>query len=90
MTILYDSRLEMKMPWIQFWGYDLQGAIYQRVEQIAAGRDEPLPFYIVAATKELVPDIAVIHIPQHMLDAALKGLEIRTLRQKLHTFVEME
>ena len=59
-------------PWIEAWGYDIQGAIYQKVEQIASGRDEPLPFYIVAATKEKVTDIDVIQIPQHILDAALK------------------
>lgn len=56
--------------WIEFWGYDIQGAIYQRVEQIASGRPEPLPFYIAAVTKERVPDIKVIQIPQHVLDAA--------------------
>lgn len=58
-------------PWIEYWGYDIQGAIYQKVEQLYSGRTEPLPFYIVAVTKERVPDVAVIHIPQHVLDTAL-------------------
>ena len=62
-------------PWIEAWGYDIQGAIYQKVEQICSGRDEPLPFYIVAATKEKVTDIDIIQIPQHILDAALKVVE---------------
>ena len=57
--------------WVEYWGYDIQGAIYQRIEQLASGRTEPLPFYIVAVTKEKVPDVAVIHIPQHVLDTAL-------------------
>ena len=61
--------------WIEYWGYDIQGAIYQKIEQISAQRDEPLPFYIVAVTKEKVPDIAVIQLPQHILDAALKVVE---------------
>ena len=61
--------------WIEYWGYDIQGAIYQRVEQIASGRTQPLPFYLVAATKETVPDIDIIQIPQHILDAALKVVE---------------
>lgn len=89
---IYDPRLGMKVPWIQFWGYDLQGAIYQRVEQIATGRAEPLPFYIVAATKEPVPDIAVIHIPQHMLDAALKahGVEAKIDRYALIKFGDID
>lgn len=64
-----------RRPWIEAWGYDIQGAIYQRIEQLSSGREKPLPFYIVAATKEKVPDIAVIQIPQHILDAALKVVE---------------
>lgn len=62
-------------PWIEAWGYDIQGAVYQRIEQISSGREEPLPFYIVAATKEKVPDIDIIQIPQHILNAALKVVE---------------
>lgn len=62
-------------PWIEAWGYDIQGAIYQKIEQISSGRAEPLPFYIVAATKEKTPDIDIIQIPQHVLDAALKVVE---------------
>lgn len=89
---IYDPRLGMRVPWIQYWGYDLQGAIYQRVEQIATGRTEPLPFYIVAATKEPTPDIAVIHIPQHMLDAALKahGVDAKIDRYALIKFGDIE
>lgn len=62
---------------IEYWGYDIQGAIYQRVEQAVTGRLEPLPFYIVAVTKEKVPDVAVIHLPQHILDTALKVVEAK-------------
>lgn len=64
-----------RVSWIEYWGYDIQGAIYQKIEQIASGRTEPLPFYIVAVTKEKVPDVAVIQIPQHVLDTALKVVE---------------
>ena len=63
--------------WVEFWGYDIQGAVYQKVEQIASGRDEPLPFYLAAVTKERVPDIAVLEIPQHVLDAALRIVEAK-------------
>ena len=62
-------------PWIEAWGYDIQGAIYQRIEQISSGRPEPLPFYIVAAPKEKTPDIDIVQIPQHVLDAAFKVVE---------------
>ena len=63
--------------WIEYWGYDIQGAVYQKIEQIATGRDKPLPFYIAAVTKEKVPDIKVIHIPQYILDAALGMVEAK-------------
>ena len=56
--------------WVEYWGYDIQGAIYQKIEQLVNHREQPLPFYIAAVTKERVPDIKVIQIPQHVLDAA--------------------
>ncbi len=66
--------------WVEYWGYDIQGAIYQRIEQIATGRDEPLPFYLAAVTKERVPDITVMRIPQHILDAAYHLVEAKIER----------
>ena len=63
--------------WIEYWGYDIQGAVYQKVEQISSQRAEPLPFYIVAVTKEKTPDIAVIRLPQHVLDTALSVVEAK-------------
>lgn len=66
--------------WVEYWGYDVQGAIYQRIEQIATGRNKPLPFYLAAVTKEKVPDITVIEIPQHILDAAYRLVEAKIER----------
>ena len=66
--------------WIEYWGYDVQGAIYQKIDQIAMGRPEPLDFYIAAVTKEKTPDIKVIEIPQHILDAALRMVEAKIER----------
>lgn len=76
--------------WIEFWGYDIQGAIYQKIEQIVTGRDKPLPFYIAAVTKEKTPDIKVIHIPQHILDAALGMVEAKIERFDLIKNGEVE
>lgn len=78
------------VSWVEYWGYDVQGAIYQRVEQIAAGRDNPLPFYIVAVTKEAVPDVDLIEIPQYMLDAALAVVESKIDRFDLIKLGEIE
>lgn len=63
--------------WVEYWGYDIQGAIYQKVEQIASGRPEPLPFYLCAVSKEKVPDVKLVQIPQHILDAAYKLVEAK-------------
>ena len=39
-----------------------------------------LPFYLVAVTKEKIPDVKVIQIPQHVLDAALGMVEAKIER----------
>ncbi len=61
--------------WIEYWGYDIQGAIYQKVVELVTG--ERLPFYIAAVTKEPVPDVDVIELPQSVLDTALKVVEAK-------------
>ena len=70
-----------KINFIEAYGYDIQGAIYQAVEQksrIDAGEKdaEKLPFYIAGVTKQRDgSDIEIFEIPQHKLDAALKIVE---------------
>jgi hypothetical protein len=59
-----------RLNFIEFWGYDIQGAIYQEIEYQNSGRR--LPFYIAAATKEPEPDLGIFEVPQHCLDAALE------------------
>lgn len=76
--------------WVEYWRYDIQGAIYQRIEQIASGRDEPLPFYLAVATKEKTPDIGILEIPQHILDAALGLVEAKIDRFDLIKSGEVE
>lgn len=69
-----------RRPWIEYWGYDIQGAVYQKIEQAASGRDKPLPFFIAAVTKEKTPDVALIQIPQETLDVALRLVEAKIER----------
>ena len=66
---IYDPNYGWR-DWVSFWQYDIQGAIYTRVEQAVTGRDKPLPFYLAAVTKEKVPDVKLIHIPDAVLDVA--------------------
>lgn len=57
---------------IDYWGYPLQGAIYQELVYQNTGRR--LPFYIAAISKEQYPDLGVFRIPQEQLDLALENL----------------
>lgn len=87
---IYDAAYGSRRSWIEYWGYDIQGAIYQRIEKLATGRDEPLPFYIAAVTKEKTPDVDMIRIPQHVLDAAMGLVEARIERFDLIKNAEVE
>ena len=61
------------LPWIEYWGYDIQGAVYQAIVEQNTGKK--LPFIIAGVTKEKVPDIGLFEIPQSRLDVALKVVE---------------
>lgn len=71
------------LDFIRYWGYDIQGAIYQEVVYRNTGLR--LPFYIAAGTKEKEPNIEVIHVTQNYLDEAKHMVEMnmpRILRVK--------
>lgn len=59
-----------QMDFIRYWGYDIQGAVYQEIVRQNTGKK--LPFYIAAASKEYEPDIEVIQVTQNYLDKALE------------------
>lgn len=61
------------MEFVRYWGYDIQGAIYQKIVEINTGKK--LPFKIAAASKEEYPDIEVIQVEQSLMDAALSEVE---------------
>jgi len=61
------------MSFIQFWGYDLQAAIYQEI--VAQNIQATLPFFIAAASKEKVTDIEIIGFTQQELDDVLSTIE---------------
>ncbi len=59
-----------KLTFIEAWGYDLQGAVYQEIVRQNTG--ETLPFYIAAATKESETDLGVFAVSQELLDYELE------------------
>ena len=57
-----------RKTFIDAWGYDIQGFIYQKIVEINTGKK--LPFYLAVVTKETTPDHEVIHIPDYRLKSA--------------------
>lgn len=72
------------LDFVRYWGYDIQGAIYQEIVYQNTGLR--LPFFIAGATKEKPEsDIRVIKVEQHYLDEAKNMVEAnmpRILRVK--------
>ena len=57
------------LDFVRYWGYDIQGAIYQEIVRQNTGKK--LPFYIAGATKQAEPDIRIIHVTDNYLQEAL-------------------
>ena len=72
------------LDFVRYWGYDIQGAVYQEIVRQNTGKK--LPFFIAGATKEKPePDIRVIKVEQHYLDEAMSMVQAnmpRILRVK--------
>lgn len=58
-----------KINFVEYWGYDIQAAIYQKVVQVNTGKR--LPFYIAACTKEKTTNLELIAIDNKHLDDVL-------------------
>lgn len=55
-----------RQPFVQGYGYDLQGFIYQEIAYQNTG--SRLPFYLAVVTKEDPSDIALIHVGDEFLN----------------------
>ena len=66
---VWDEDQNEKVNFAEFWGYDIQGAIYQKID----GR--MLPFVIVGATKESATNIEAMYIPDEDLAFAFSQVE---------------
>lgn len=64
------------MDFIQYWGYDIQGAVYQEVVYQNTGKR--LPFYIAVADKTKEPNIEIIYIDDNHLRQKLLEVEANT------------
>lgn len=64
-----ENGFNRKVDFVEAYGYDIQGAIYQEVVNQNIGKK--LPFILAATTKEENSDKALIQIDQEYLDRAL-------------------
>ena len=83
LTWKYDEALNknIQIDFIEAFGYDLQGAVYQEIVRQNTGKK--LPFIIAATTKEEEPDKALIQIDQEYLDEKLKYFTSKVQRYDL-------
>lgn len=71
---IYDPDIGAWQHFIDYWGYTIQGAIYQEI--IRQNTGEILPFYIAAVTKEKPqPDLRVYYIPNETLSEQLETVK---------------
>lgn len=69
-----------KVSWVEYYGYDIQGAIYQKVVEINTGKK--LPYFLCAVDKGKEPDIEIIQIPDTILSDTLSLIEYNAPRYK--------
>lgn len=69
-----------RVSWLEYYGYDYQGALYQKAVEINTG--DKLPYYIAVVDKGKYPDIEIVQIPQSRLDNALSDIEYQSKRYK--------
>lgn len=66
---IWDDESHEKLNFAEYWGYDIQGAIYQKIDGRMA------PFVLVGATKETATNIEAMYIPDEDLAFALSEVE---------------
>ena len=62
------------LDFVRYWGYDIQGAIYQEVVRLNTGKK--LPFFIAGISKEVPCDFDIIHVSDVYLKEALRNVEM--------------
>jgi hypothetical protein len=55
---------------VKYWGYDIQGAVYQEI--VFQNTGKRLPFYLNIGTKETNPHLEIAEVMQYDLDEALE------------------
>lgn len=74
MKPVWSEEEHCKLPFVEAYGYDIQGAIYRALE------GHQLPFILAVGTKEEEPDIGALYISDADLTSALYQVEDRAPR----------
>lgn len=72
----------IKQSFIEYYDYLLQMAVYAEIERLSTGRDKYLQPFIIAVSKENMPDKAVIKMDGDFIKDKLLEVEIRLPRFK--------
>lgn len=83
---VWNDKTKTKENFVDYWKYTLQAALYQEIVRQNTGKR--LPFFIAAVTKENEPDLALLSIPDEVLDIELEKVKeilprIYNLKQEL-------
>ena len=66
---VWSSEEHQRISFVELYGYDIQGAIYQAIE------GHMLPFILAVGTKETSPDLQALYIADEDLEAKLAEVE---------------
>lgn len=80
MADVWSGEERRKLPFVEAWGYDIQGAIYQAVE------GNMLPFILAVGTKEDEPDLGALYISD--ADLAVKLAEVEDQAPRFQSIKE--
>lgn len=70
---IWNEKTKQKENFVDYWKYTWQAAIYQEIVKQNTGNI--LPFFLSVVTKEKEPDLAVLNIPQDVLDTQLEKIK---------------
>lgn len=70
LELVWDEEEHCKKNFVEYWGYDIQGAIYREIVRQNTGKT--LPFVLAVTTKEKTPRKALLRIDDKDLDKALE------------------
>lgn len=75
LKVMRSMERVMGKSFVEYWGYDLQLAVYAAVEEKALKRRTPLATYLAVVTKQTPADMEIIEIPQWRREELLEELE---------------